>query len=152
MGGVLTYNTDVFPTIINYLGITEEDFITYSGENLRKLFDGKISTDEFWTKFSLKHGKKVKEELFGKFFNPKFYRDISLLVLVSLVTLVVVLITKLVVLSPLSSYLIPVAVGPMLIAMLISFPVAVKVAIFVAIISGIMIGDNVVPLVCFIIG
>jgi len=71
MGGVLTYNTDVFPTIINYLGITEEEFITYSGENLRKLLNGKISTNEFWTKFSLKYGKKVKEELFGKFFNPK---------------------------------------------------------------------------------
>ncbi len=71
MGGVLTYNTDVFPNIINYLKITEEEFITYSGENLRKLIDGKIGTDEFWTKFSLKYGKKVEEELFSKFFNPK---------------------------------------------------------------------------------
>jgi len=71
MGGVVTYNTNVFPSMINYLGITEEEFITYSGENLRKLLNGKISTDEFWKKFSLKHGKRVKEELFGKFFNPK---------------------------------------------------------------------------------
>jgi len=75
MGGVLTYNTDVFPNITDYLKITEEEFITYSGENLRKLIDGKIGTDEFWTKFSLKYGKKVEEELFSKFFNPKINQE-----------------------------------------------------------------------------
>ncbi|GAH06262.1 unnamed protein product, partial [marine sediment metagenome] len=42
----------------------------YAGENFRKLLDGKISSNEFWVRFSLRYGKKVKEELFGKFFNP----------------------------------------------------------------------------------
>ncbi|MDP8216936.1 MAG: HDIG domain-containing protein [Candidatus Kaelpia imicola] len=87
-----------------------------------------------------------------KYFNPKFYQNVSQLILVSLVILLTVAISKIVVLSPLPSYLIPVAMGPMLIAVLVSFPVAVKVSIFVAIISGIIIGDNIVPAVCFLIG
>ncbi len=87
-----------------------------------------------------------------KYFNAKFYQDINLLVLVSIVTLVIVITTKIIVLSPLPSYLIPVALGPMLIGMLVSFPIAIKVAIFVAVISGIMIGDNIVPAICFLIG
>ncbi|MDP8253524.1 MAG: HDIG domain-containing protein [Candidatus Kaelpia aquatica] len=87
-----------------------------------------------------------------KYFNPKFYQNVSQLILVSLVILITVAISKGVVLSPLPSYIIPVAMGPMLIAVLVSFPVAVKVSIFVAIISGIIIGDNIVPAVCFLIG
>jgi len=70
MGGVLTCNFNDVPTISDYLGITEEKFFVYTGENFRKLLDGKIDSNEFWVRFSLKYGKKVKEELFGKFFNP----------------------------------------------------------------------------------
>ncbi|MDP8233665.1 MAG: HDIG domain-containing protein [Candidatus Saelkia tenebricola] len=87
-----------------------------------------------------------------KHFNPKFYKDVSKLILVSLVVIITVALTKAVILSPVPSYLIPVALGPMLISVLISFPVAVKVTIFVAIINGIIIGNNIVPAACFLIG
>ena len=70
MGGVLCCDFNDIPIISNYLGITEENFFIYSGENFRKLLDGKINSNEFWVRFSLRYGKKVKEELFGKFFNP----------------------------------------------------------------------------------
>ncbi|MBA7549585.1 hypothetical protein ES705_42075 [subsurface metagenome] len=69
-GGVLCCDFNDIPVISNYLGITEENFFIYSGENFRKLLDGKINSNEFWVRFSLRYGKKVKEELFGKFFNP----------------------------------------------------------------------------------
>ncbi len=70
MGGVLTCNFNDTPAISDYLGITEEQFFAYTGENFRKLMDGKIDSNEFWVRFSLKCGKKIKEELFSKFFNP----------------------------------------------------------------------------------
>jgi putative hydrolase of the HAD superfamily len=70
MGGVLCCNFNDIPVISDYLGITEENFFIYSGENFRELLDGKIDSKEFWVRFSLRYGKKVEEELFGKFFNP----------------------------------------------------------------------------------
>ena len=70
MGGVLCCDFNDIPIISNYLRITEEIFFIYSGENFRELLDGKININEFWVRFSLRYGKKVEEELFGKFFNP----------------------------------------------------------------------------------
>jgi len=70
MGGVLCCDFNDIPIISDYLEITEENFFTYADENFRKLLDGKIDSNEFWVRFSLRYGKKVKEELFGKFFNP----------------------------------------------------------------------------------
>ena len=70
MGGVLCCDFNDIPVISDYLGITEEDFFIYSGENFKELLDGKINSNEFWVRFSLRYGKKVKEELFGKFFHP----------------------------------------------------------------------------------
>ena len=70
MGGVLCCDFNNIPVISAYLGITEENFYIYSGENFRELLNGKINSNEFWVRFSLRYGKKVKEELFGKFFNP----------------------------------------------------------------------------------
>jgi putative hydrolase of the HAD superfamily len=61
--------------ISDYLGITEENFFIYSGENFRELLDGKINSNEFWIRFSLGYGKKIDEELFGKFFNPVIIRE-----------------------------------------------------------------------------
>ena len=75
MGGVLCRDFNDIPVISNYLGITEENFFIYTGENFRKLLDGKINSNEFWVRFSLRYGKKVKEELFGKFFNPGIIRE-----------------------------------------------------------------------------
>jgi len=75
MGGVLCCDFNDIPVISNYLGITEENFFIYSGENFKELLDGKINSNEFWARFSLRYGKKVKEELFGKFFNPGIIRE-----------------------------------------------------------------------------
>lgn len=75
MGGVLCRDFNDIPVISNYLGITEENFFIYTGENFRKLLDGKINSNEFWVRFSLRYGKKVEEELFGKFFNPGIIRE-----------------------------------------------------------------------------
>jgi len=75
MGGVLCCDFNDIPVISGYLGITEENFFIYSGENFRELLDGKINSHEFWVRFSLRYGKKVEEELFGKFFNPGIIRE-----------------------------------------------------------------------------
>ena len=75
MGGVLCCHFNDIPVISNYLGITEENFFLYAGENFRVLMDGKINSNEFWVRFSLRYGKKVKEELFGKFFNPGIIQE-----------------------------------------------------------------------------
>jgi HAD superfamily hydrolase (TIGR01509 family) len=71
MGGVLCCDFNDIPVISAYLGITEEKFFFCVGENFKKLLDGKINSNEFWVRFSLRYGKKVKEELFTKFFNPR---------------------------------------------------------------------------------
>jgi len=75
MGGVLCCDFNDIPVISEYLGITEENFFIYSGENFRELLDGKIDSNEFWVRFSLRYGKKVEEELFGKFFNPGIIQE-----------------------------------------------------------------------------
>jgi len=75
MGGVLCCNFNDIPVISNYLGITEENFFVYAGKNFRELMNGKINSNEFWVRFSLRYGKKVKEELFGKFFNPGIIQE-----------------------------------------------------------------------------
>ena len=80
MGGVLCCDFNDIPVISNYLGITEEYFFIYTGENYRKLLDGKINSKEFWVRFSLRYGKKVKEELFGKFFNPGIIRETKVII------------------------------------------------------------------------
>jgi epoxide hydrolase-like predicted phosphatase len=70
MGGVLADNTDVFPDVFGFLGITSEQFSNLAGKNLERFLNGEVTTDEFWSSFSIRYGKKVKEELFGKFFSP----------------------------------------------------------------------------------
>ena len=34
MGGVVAYNTDVFPSVINHLNITAEQFYGFAGSSL----------------------------------------------------------------------------------------------------------------------
>jgi putative hydrolase of the HAD superfamily len=77
MGGVLCCDFNDILVISDYLGITEENFFFCAGENFRELLDGKINSNEFWVRFSLRYGKKVKEELFGKFFNPGINQGIK---------------------------------------------------------------------------
>jgi len=71
MGGVLAYNTDVFPDVFGFLGITGEQFSTFAGKDLERFLNGEVTTDEFWSSFSGRYGKKVEEELFAKFFSPR---------------------------------------------------------------------------------
>ena len=75
MGGVVSLHTDVFPDVCRHLGITEKEFCSLAEDNLETLLNGEISTDEFWERFSSRYGKKVAEELFGKFFQYKPFRD-----------------------------------------------------------------------------
>lgn len=76
MGGVVARNTDVFPDMVSYLDITREEFLTLAGENLEKLLNGKVSTDEFWARFSRMYGREVEEELFGKFFHSSIDQEV----------------------------------------------------------------------------
>jgi len=80
MGGVVACNTDVFPDVLSYLNITQEEFITFAGGNLEKLFKGTVSTAGFWARFSRPYGREVKEELFGKFFHPTLDREVITLI------------------------------------------------------------------------
>ena len=80
MGGVVSRNTDVFPDVLRYLEITREEFLTFAGDNLAKLFHGKVSTDEFWARFSRRYSREVKEELFGKFFHASLDREVIALI------------------------------------------------------------------------
>ena len=70
MGGVVSHNSDLFHDIAAYLDIAKKDFIALAGENLRGLMEGRITSYEFWSRFSEAHGKKVEEDLYLKFFNP----------------------------------------------------------------------------------
>jgi len=77
MGGVVAYNTDVFPSVINHLNITAEQFYGFAGSSLKMLMDGEISADDFWMRFSSRIGKKVSEDLFAKFFNPRLDLNVT---------------------------------------------------------------------------
>ncbi len=70
MGGVLSCNFNDIPVMSDYLGITEENFFVYTGENFRKLLDGKIDSNEFWVRFSLTGWGSFGFDL-GKFGFPK---------------------------------------------------------------------------------
>ncbi len=80
MGGVVSRNCDVFPDILSHLDISQEEFLLFAGETLDKFYNGKISTDEFWARFSRRYGKEVREELFGKFFHPSIDREVIALI------------------------------------------------------------------------
>ena len=77
MGGVVAYNTDVFPSVFNHLKITAEQFYGFAGSSLERLLNGEISADDFWMRFSSRIGKKVSEDLFAKFFNPRLDLNVT---------------------------------------------------------------------------
>jgi len=80
MGGVVSRSCDVLPDVLSYLDITEEEFLMFAEENLGKLMNGQVSTDEFWAQFSRRYGREVKEELFGKFFQPSIDPEVIALI------------------------------------------------------------------------
>lgn len=71
MGGVLAHNTDVFPDVFGFLGISGEQFDNLAGRDMERFLNGELTADEFWSNFSMRCGKKVTEELFAKFFSPR---------------------------------------------------------------------------------
>jgi len=71
MGGVVTDNTNVIPSIAEYLEITEENFFQFAGEDWKKLLIGKIGCQQFWMRISQKIHREIKENLFEKYFHPK---------------------------------------------------------------------------------
>jgi glucose-1-phosphatase len=75
MGGVVSLDTDVFPEVFSELHITEAAFMSLAGDNLDRLMTGNISADAFWDRFSVKYGKSVEAELFGKFFKPRLNHE-----------------------------------------------------------------------------
>ncbi len=75
MGGVVSFNTDVFPEVYRYLHITEDAFMSIAGDNLVRLLNGDISAGAFWDSFSVDYGEKIEEELFGKFFKPRLNHE-----------------------------------------------------------------------------
>ncbi|KUK89544.1 MAG: Haloacid dehalogenase domain protein hydrolase [Mesotoga infera] len=71
MGGVVTINTNVIPSIVEYLGITEKRFFQLAGENWTKLLTGKIDAQQFWLQIFKKINMKIKENLFAAYFHPR---------------------------------------------------------------------------------
>jgi len=71
MGGVVTINTNVIPSIVEYLGITEKRFFQLAGENWTKLLTGKIDAQQFWLQISNQINRKIKENLFATYFHPR---------------------------------------------------------------------------------
>jgi len=71
MGGVVTGNTNVIPSIAKYLKITEEKFFQLAGEDWKKLLIGKIDSQQFWMRISQKIHREIRENLFEQFFHPK---------------------------------------------------------------------------------
>lgn len=76
MGGVVAYDTDVFPEVFDHLKVTAKQFYAFAGESFDKLMEGKISADKFWADFSARCGRPVVEELFIKFFRPRLDRGV----------------------------------------------------------------------------
>lgn len=78
MGGVVCENSDVVPAIVKHLGISEETFYTMAGErDLRLLFCGDISENEFWKRFAQGLGHSVPVDLWSRFYNPRLNQKIA---------------------------------------------------------------------------
>ena len=80
MGGVLACHTDVFPDVFNFLEISGEQFSAFAGKDLERLLNGAICAVEFWRRFSIRSGKKIDEELFGKFFRPRLDQGVMAII------------------------------------------------------------------------
>ncbi len=70
MGGVMVTNHDVIPAVAAYLGLSAAQVRSYGNEHFMALMEGKVTTTEFWKRFSQHCGIVVQEELLGKFFHP----------------------------------------------------------------------------------
>ena len=81
MGGVIVSDHRVIPKALEYLGIGLDEFFDYAGSGIKELQAGKISGEDFWTRFSSGYGRPVEEDLWTSFFRPKLIPEMIDLVL-----------------------------------------------------------------------
>ena len=72
VGGVVDTHAPVMQKIAQHLKISEQEFIQFAGsERLQALLTGQIETNTFWKDFSQTSGKRVHEDLWALYFDPK---------------------------------------------------------------------------------
>ena len=77
VGGVIEMHAPVMPKIAQHFGISEQDFVQFAGsERLQALLTGQIAVDTFWKDFSQTSGKRVKEDLWAVYFEPKLNEEV----------------------------------------------------------------------------
>ncbi len=89
--------------------------------------------------------------LFIYIYHQSFF-NINSLLLMGLLILFLLGVAKAIIVSPLSSYLIPLASVSMLIAILLNFHLAIFVTIFLSFITGLMVGNGLTIAIVFFIG
>ena len=71
MGGVVSLNTDVGGEMAERLGLETGKLGGLRREEIVSLMAGTITAEEFWQRFSAKSGKRVDEDLWGGYFQPR---------------------------------------------------------------------------------
>lgn len=71
MGGVVTVRTNVIPSIVKHLKVTEDEFFQLAGKDWTKLLCGKINSQQFWMGIARKIHQEIEEDLFHKYFHPR---------------------------------------------------------------------------------
>jgi len=90
--------------------------------------------------------------MYLKIFEAGVYRRITSLLLISLLSVGLMVASRLIVISPWSTYFIPFAAVPMLLSILISPQAAVAITIFLSLIIGILVGNNINVAIPFLLG
>lgn len=81
VGGVVDMHAPVIPKIAHRLEISEQDFLRLAGsERLHSLLTGQITADTFWKGFSQTSGKRVEEDLWAVYFDPKLNEGVVQLI------------------------------------------------------------------------
>ena len=72
VGGVIAENTNVVPSICDFLGLSKDEFLELAEmENLTALQTGKLTAEEFVYMFSRKLGRPVPGNIWEMFFKPE---------------------------------------------------------------------------------
>ena len=81
VGGVVDTHPPVIPKIAQHLKISEQDFLRLAGsERLHSLLTGQMATSTFWKDFSQASGKRVEEDLWTVYFDPKLNEEVIQLI------------------------------------------------------------------------
>jgi hypothetical protein len=142
--------------------VKKNERIVTRGDKIKKdelLKLKKISEIEGKTKTPLVFGFSIISLLFLvliviflKIFDYKFYKDNSKFSLIITVFILIILLSKLIVIFPIPGYLVPVAAGSILLTMLCNYSVAIKLTIVIAFLSGIIVGNDLNHILCFLLG